>query len=104
MWLDSVLLVALLAMLPNAPASRPSSDELAQQVRAAETAFAKSMADRDHTAFTACLAEETIFFGREGAVRGKAAAGVGRAVAHHLRQRMSALRMSEREAMMVFDR
>ncbi|MDZ4803553.1 MAG: hypothetical protein SGI90_01655 [Candidatus Eisenbacteria bacterium] len=90
MWLDSVLLVALLAMLPNAPASRPSSDELTQQVRATETAFAKSMADRDHTAFTACLLD--------------LAAGVGRAVAHHLRQRMSALRMSEREAMMVFDR
>lgn len=97
MWLDSVLFVALLAMLPNVPASRPSSDELAQQVRAAETAFAKSMADRDHMAFTACLAEESIFFGRQGAVRGRAA------VAHPPRQGMSALRMSEREALMAVD-
>ncbi len=43
------------------------------QVRAAETAFAKSMADRDHTAFTALLAEDTVFWGGKGVLRGKAA-------------------------------
>lgn len=45
----------------------------AAQVRAAETAFAKSMADRDHAAFTALLADDTVFWGGKGALRGKAA-------------------------------
>ena len=43
------------------------------QVRAAETAFAKSMADRDLAAFTALLADEAVFFGGKGVTRGKAA-------------------------------
>ena len=43
------------------------------QVRAAETAFAKSMADRNLTAFTALLADEAVFFGGKGVTRGKAA-------------------------------
>jgi ketosteroid isomerase-like protein len=43
------------------------------QVRAAETAFAKSMADRDHAAFTALLADDTVFWGGKGVLRGKAA-------------------------------
>ncbi len=38
-----------------------SEDLLAQQVRDVETAFAKTMADRDHDAFSALLAEEVIF-------------------------------------------
>ena len=45
----------------------------AAQVRAAETAFAKSMADRNLTAFTALLADETVFFGNKAVLRGKAA-------------------------------
>jgi ketosteroid isomerase-like protein len=44
-----------------------------EEVRAAETAFAKSMADRDHAAFTALLADEAVFFGGKGVTRGKAA-------------------------------
>jgi ketosteroid isomerase-like protein len=43
------------------------------QVRAAETAFAKSMADRNLAAFTALLADDTVFWGGKGAIRGKAA-------------------------------
>jgi ketosteroid isomerase-like protein len=43
------------------------------QVRAAETAFAKSMADRNLAAFTALLADDTVFWGGKGALRGKAA-------------------------------
>jgi ketosteroid isomerase-like protein len=46
---------------------------LRQQVMDTERAFAKSMADRDHAAFTAFLADETIFFSGDTAVRGKAA-------------------------------
>ena len=45
----------------------------AAQVRAAETAFAKSMADRNLAAFTALLADDTVFWGGKGALRGKAA-------------------------------
>ena len=45
----------------------------ADQVRAAETAYAKSMADRDLAAFTALLADDTVFWGGKGVLRGKAA-------------------------------
>lgn len=46
--------------------------ELKQEVRQTETAFAKTMADRDHAAFASFLAADTVFFGR-GVLRGKAA-------------------------------
>ena len=48
-------------------------EELAAQVKATEAAFAKSMADRDHAAFTSHLSDEAVFFGPNGATRGKAA-------------------------------
>lgn len=44
---------------------------LAAQVRAAEAAFARSMAERDHAAFVAHLAAEAIFFSERGVLRGK---------------------------------
>ena len=65
---------SLLVMLSFAPASaqqKPSS--LTDAVRAAETAFAKSMADRDPAAFTAMLADEAVFFGGKEVFRGKPA-------------------------------
>jgi ketosteroid isomerase-like protein len=43
------------------------------QLRAAETAFAKTMADRDHAAFAGFIAEDAVFFGGEGETRGKQA-------------------------------
>lgn len=46
--------------------------ELKEEVRQTETAFAKTMADRDHAAFASFLAADTVFFGR-GVLRGKAA-------------------------------
>jgi len=45
----------------------------ADDVRAAETAFAKSMADRNPAAFAALVADEAVFFGGKGVNRGKAA-------------------------------
>ncbi len=48
-----------------------SNQERALQVRAAEVAFAKTMADRDHVAFVSFIAEEAIFFGRAKVLRGK---------------------------------
>jgi ketosteroid isomerase-like protein len=45
--------------------------ELQEQVRGAETAFARSMADRDHAAFVSFLAEETVFIAPNRVLRGK---------------------------------
>ena len=53
--------------------AQPSLVDPAAQVRAAETAFAKSMADRNLAAFTALLADDTVFWGGKGVLRGKAA-------------------------------
>jgi ketosteroid isomerase-like protein len=55
------------------PAAAETNAELEAQVRARETAFAKTMADRDHAAFQTFLADEAVFFGREGPTRGKQA-------------------------------
>lgn len=46
--------------------------ELAAQVRNAENAFAKTVADRDLEAFASFIAEDAFFFGKEG-LRGKKA-------------------------------
>jgi ketosteroid isomerase-like protein len=46
-------------------------DQAQAQVEATERAFAKTMADRDHTAFTRFLADEAIFFGGAQPLRGK---------------------------------
>ena len=58
-----------LALIPRAHAAEDLTS-LAQQVRDAETAFAKSMAQRDLGAFTKLLAPDAVFFG-EGVLRGK---------------------------------
>jgi ketosteroid isomerase-like protein len=50
---------------------------LTAQVRERERAFAKTMADRDHSAFVSFLADEAIFMGQKGAFRGKAAVAEG---------------------------
>lgn len=63
---------------PGAPP--PGRDALVQQVTAAETAFAKTMADRDHAAFLGFVADEAVFLNGGRPLRGKAAVG-----AHWLR-------------------
>jgi len=50
---------------------------LERQVDAAERAFARSMADRNHAAFTALLSEHAVFFGGGRVLRGKAAVAAG---------------------------
>jgi ketosteroid isomerase-like protein len=45
---------------------------LQQQVAATEQAFARTMAERDHAAFTAFLAEDAIFVSEPKTLRGKA--------------------------------
>ena len=72
--------VGLLAALAVAVASGqepPDNAALVAQVRDAERAFAKTMADRDHAAFARFLADEAIFFGPKGTLRGRAADAVG---------------------------
>jgi ketosteroid isomerase-like protein len=65
--LCAVAAVATRTALANSPAA------LADEVRASENAFAKTMADRDFAAFGTFVADEAIFFGGKGARRGKAA-------------------------------
>jgi ketosteroid isomerase-like protein len=50
---------------------------LEQQVADTERAFAKTMADRDHAAFTRFLADDTVFFSGPVPLRGKAAVAAG---------------------------
>ena len=47
-----------------------SNTDLAADLRATEEAFAQTMADRDHAAFVSFLAEETVFVGPGGEIRG----------------------------------
>jgi ketosteroid isomerase-like protein len=61
-----------LSLLTAAPTAGQSTTDLEEQVRATERAFAKSMADRDLAAFTAHLADETVFVGA-AALRGRQA-------------------------------
>ena len=64
----------LIAIVSLAPAhAQRGGTSAADQVRAAETAFAKSMADRNLAAFTALLADDTVFWGGKGVMRGKTA-------------------------------
>ena len=60
--------------LPEVAAGEdPGVADLAADLRATEEAFARTMADRDHQAFASFLAEETVFFGRRGEIRGSEA-------------------------------
>ena len=70
--MSAAVLLALLAGL--APAPPATNEQLAERLRQTETAFAKTMADRDHAAFTSFLTDETVFMGRT-TLRGKAAVG-----------------------------
>lgn len=68
--------LAATATFTHAAANTPDLDALAAEVRATETAFAKSMADRDHAAFVAHLSDEAVFFSR-AVLRGKTAVAEG---------------------------
>jgi uncharacterized protein (TIGR02246 family) len=66
------------ALLAGCGAGSPSDTaKLADEVRRAETAFAQTMADRDHAAFVSFLADEAVFFTGTGELRGKAAIAAG---------------------------
>jgi len=64
---------ALAFLLIAGPATAQTNADLARQVFVAESSFAHTMAARDHGAFASFIAPDAIFFGRQGALRGKTA-------------------------------
>jgi ketosteroid isomerase-like protein len=69
--------LVLLTAACAGPADGQANQELATQVRAAETAFAASMASRDLEAFASHVASDALFFGGKGVLRGKEAVVAG---------------------------
>jgi len=72
-----IIILATLVLLALAPASGRAADpakrDLVSEVRDSERAFAKTMADRNLNAFGGYVAEEGVFFGGKGPLRGRAA-------------------------------
>ena len=68
-FISAMLGVSMIAGCTSAPL-RPSNAVLVQQVKDTEHAFAHTMVMRNHAAFTAFLAPETIFFSGDKALRG----------------------------------
>jgi len=62
-WTLFAELTATAAASQAAPAVAPDASALEDQVRATEAAFAKTMTDRDHAAFTSFIADEAVFVG-----------------------------------------
>ena len=60
----------LAAVFPSLVFAQVNPAERAQEVRARETAFARSMADRDLAAFTSFISPEAVFVGVGGITRG----------------------------------
>ena len=64
--------LALACLLIPVSATAQTTTDLARQVFVAESSFAQTMAVRSHDAFASFIAPDAIFFGRQGALRGKA--------------------------------
>lgn len=72
----TILFAAVCLAATAVPAQTTSA--LQEQVRAAERAFAKTMADRDHAAFASFVAEDAIFLsGPKQALRGRPSVAEG---------------------------
>jgi ketosteroid isomerase-like protein len=71
LWLRTA--VILLAGGAGLLSAAESNVELQNQVRDTERAFARTMASRDHTAFTSFLSEETVFLASKTPLRGRKA-------------------------------
>jgi ketosteroid isomerase-like protein len=69
--MSKIALIVVLCALGAARAQ--TSEELARQVREVETAFARTMAERNFEAFASHLAAEAVFFSRQGVRRGSEA-------------------------------
>jgi ketosteroid isomerase-like protein len=72
-------LVVSVALLANCAATfaQPNLETLKSQVADAERSFARTMANRDHAAFTGYLSDQAVFFSGTGVLRGKAAVAEG---------------------------
>lgn len=68
--LAALSIMAYATALAASPSS-PTLETLEQEVADTERAFAQSMADRDHAAFTSFLSDEAVFFSGTTPVRGK---------------------------------
>jgi len=68
-----IFVLMALVVMGSAMAAAETQPELAVQVRAAETAFAKTMADRDVEAFASFLAADAIFLDGGQTLRGREA-------------------------------
>ena len=69
--------VGAAAPAPAWAAEGGSNAGLTRQVREAEIAFAKTMADRDHDAFASHVADDALFFGGQSVLRGRSAVAAG---------------------------
>ncbi len=65
------LALALMILVAAAGCATTPATDLKREVADTERAFAKTMADRDHAAFTRFLADEAIFFSGPKALRGR---------------------------------
>lgn len=70
-FVTAALLALISACTTMSSASLPNSAELQQQVINTEHAFARTMADRDYTAFKTFIADEAIFFAGDKQLHGK---------------------------------
>lgn len=71
-WMRSAFAAcAVLTLGCTTPRAALDTGELRRQVEDAERAFARTMADRDHAAFTAFVADEAVFFAGDRPLRGK---------------------------------
>jgi ketosteroid isomerase-like protein len=69
--MNKAMVVVSMLVLGGAVLGAGTDDSPQEQVRRTETAFAKTMADRDAAAFASFLATDTVFFGQR-VLRGKA--------------------------------
>ncbi|MDI6808318.1 MAG: DUF4440 domain-containing protein [Candidatus Eisenbacteria bacterium] len=72
-----LLILTLLVAQPAMAANSESNAQLTLQVRATETAFAKTMAARDCSTFASFIADDALFFSRQSVLRGRAAVAAG---------------------------
>ncbi len=73
----SLLFAALVVSCAAGRAGSSTKEDLARQVREAERAFARSMAERDLGAFESFVSNEALFFGGKSVLRGRAAVVAG---------------------------
>lgn len=72
-----VMVAALVAIIfvvtPLLADQSPRIAKMQDEVRATEASFARTMADRNPAAFATFIADEALFFGSKGEIRGKEA-------------------------------